>query len=111
MTEAVPLIQSQTELEALFARLEREPLLAIDTEAASFHRFTDRVYLLQVSSRRETGTSASPGTGAGRGIGEEVEVGTHLHYVQVCTLRNRWKVLTAWAAKLTASSQPDKSSS
>ena len=54
MTEAVPLIQSQTELEALFARLEREPLLAIDTEAASFHRFTDRVYLLQVSSRRET---------------------------------------------------------
>jgi ribonuclease D len=54
VTDAVPLIQSQTELETLFARLEREPLLAIDTEAASFHRFIDRVYLLQVSSRRET---------------------------------------------------------
>jgi ribonuclease D len=29
-------------------------LLAVDTEAASFHRYTDRVYLLQVSSRTET---------------------------------------------------------
>jgi ribonuclease D len=28
--------------------------LAVDTEAASFHRFIDRVYLLQVSSRDET---------------------------------------------------------
>ncbi|HKT61507.1 MAG TPA: ribonuclease D [Gemmatimonadales bacterium] len=50
----VPLIQSQPELESLFERLRREPLLAVDTEAASFHRFTDRVYLLQVSSRHET---------------------------------------------------------
>jgi ribonuclease D len=29
-------------------------LLAVDTEAASFHRHRDRVYLLQISSRRET---------------------------------------------------------
>ena len=50
----VALIESQTQLEALFERLRREPLLALDTEAASFHRYTDRVYLLQVSSRRET---------------------------------------------------------
>jgi ribonuclease D len=50
----VPLIQSQAELEALFARLRGAPLLAVDTEAASFHRFIDRVYLLQVSSRDET---------------------------------------------------------
>ncbi|HET9725326.1 MAG TPA: ribonuclease D [Gemmatimonadales bacterium] len=50
----VPLIQSQTQLETLFERLRREPLLAVDTEAASFHRYTDRVYLLQVSSRNET---------------------------------------------------------
>jgi ribonuclease D len=48
------LIESPSELEALFARLRREPLLALDTEAASFHRYTDRVYLLQVSSRHET---------------------------------------------------------
>ena len=50
----VPLIQSQPQLETLFERLRREPLLAVDTEAASFHRYTDRVYLLQVSSRQET---------------------------------------------------------
>ncbi|HET9463920.1 MAG TPA: ribonuclease D [Gemmatimonadales bacterium] len=50
----VRLIQSQAELESLFERFKREPLLAVDTEAASFHRFYDRVYLLQLSSRRET---------------------------------------------------------
>jgi ribonuclease D len=48
------LIQRQAELEALGQRLKSEPLIALDTEAASFHRFRDRVYLLQVSSRRET---------------------------------------------------------
>ena len=52
--DGVPLIESQTDLEALFARLRSAPLLAVDTEAASFHRFIDRVYLLQISSRNET---------------------------------------------------------
>jgi ribonuclease D len=50
----VRLIQSQDELEGLFQRLRAEPLLAVDTEAASFHRYRDRVYLLQLSSRHET---------------------------------------------------------
>jgi hypothetical protein len=50
----VPLIQSQAALEVLFERLRGTPLLAVDTEAASFHRFIDRVYLLQISSREET---------------------------------------------------------
>jgi ribonuclease D len=50
----VRLIQTPAELEALVTRLGREPLLAVDTEAASFHRYHDRVYLLQVSSRSET---------------------------------------------------------
>src|SRR6476661_7377573 len=54
VSREVPLIQSQAELGALFQRLRGEPLLAVDTEAASFHRYTDRVYLLQVSSRVET---------------------------------------------------------
>ena len=48
------LIQTQAELERLFDRLRVEPLLAVDTEAASFHRHRDRVYLLQISSRKET---------------------------------------------------------
>jgi ribonuclease D len=54
VTLPVPLIQSQAALDALFARLAGAPLLAVDTEAASFHRFIDRVYLLQISSRDET---------------------------------------------------------
>ncbi|HEX6104583.1 MAG TPA: HRDC domain-containing protein [Gemmatimonadales bacterium] len=48
------LIQTAAELEALAARLRTEPLLAVDTEAASFHRYHDRVYLVQISSREET---------------------------------------------------------
>jgi ribonuclease D len=50
----VLLIEKQTDLERLFDRLQQEPLIALDTEAASFHRFRDRVYLLQVSTRHET---------------------------------------------------------
>ena len=48
------LIETLDQLEALARRLGSEPLLAVDTEAASFHRYRDRVYLLQVSSRTDT---------------------------------------------------------
>ncbi len=48
------LIQTAAELEDLTQRLRLAPLLAVDTEAASFHRYEDRIYLLQVSSRSET---------------------------------------------------------
>src|SRR5215210_2620819 len=48
------LIETQADLERLFGRLRAEALLAVDTEAASFHRHRDRVYLLQISSRQET---------------------------------------------------------
>ncbi|MGH4001762.1 MAG: hypothetical protein ACRDTJ_30360, partial [Pseudonocardiaceae bacterium] len=48
------LIGTQAELEGLLGRLRGELLLAVDTEAASFHRYQDRVYLLQISSRTET---------------------------------------------------------
>jgi ribonuclease D len=48
------LIRTAEELAELARRLAGEPLLAVDTEAASFHRYQDRVYLLQVSSRAET---------------------------------------------------------
>ena len=54
MSPVAHLIQSQAELERLFDRLKGETLLAVDTEAASFHRYRDRIYLLQLSSRRET---------------------------------------------------------
>lgn len=48
------LIQDLSEYSALLDRLRLESLVAIDTEAASFHRHRDRVYLLQLSTRSET---------------------------------------------------------
>ncbi len=47
-------VRSNEELAALMRRVAREPLVALDTEAASFHRFVDRIYLIQLSSHRET---------------------------------------------------------
>jgi ribonuclease D len=52
--DQIRLIETQADLERLFQRIRTEPLIALDTEAASFHRFRDRVYLLQLSSRQET---------------------------------------------------------
>ncbi len=54
MSEPVELIETTDALSGLFGDLSSETLLAVDTEAASFHRYRDRVYLLQVSSRRRT---------------------------------------------------------
>ncbi len=51
---AVHLVESQDELLQLLAAFARGPELAVDTEAASFHRYHDRVYLLQLSSRHTT---------------------------------------------------------
>jgi len=41
-------------LAQLLAGWGAESLVAVDTEAASFHRYVDRVYLVQLSTRRET---------------------------------------------------------
>jgi ribonuclease D len=38
----------------LIAAARREPRIAVDTEAASFHRYRDRIYLVQVSTRDRT---------------------------------------------------------
>jgi ribonuclease D len=47
-------VSTPRQLETLAKRVAGEPLLAVDTEAASFHRFIDRIYLIQLSTRRET---------------------------------------------------------
>ena len=41
-------------LAEVIAAFRRESPVAVDTEAASFHRFVDRVYLIQLSTRRAT---------------------------------------------------------
>lgn len=47
-------VDSPDALREIVTAASTEPLLAIDTEAASFHRYVDRVYLVQLSTRRET---------------------------------------------------------
>lgn len=47
-------IEGAGALKALAVRLESAELLAADTEAAGYHRFRDRVCLLQLSTRVET---------------------------------------------------------
>lgn len=48
------LIESDAALRAFITRARAEPVVAVDTEAASFHRYVDRVYLVQVSIREAT---------------------------------------------------------
>ena len=47
-------IQSNDAAAAFFNDIAGEKIIAVDTEAASFHRYIDRTYLLQVSSRQQT---------------------------------------------------------
>jgi ribonuclease D len=48
------LITGPEALASLADRLVKRSRVAVDTEAASFHRYVDRVYLIQLSSDRET---------------------------------------------------------
>jgi len=51
---SVELVESRESFARLIHRLGVEAIIGIDTEAASFHRYHDRVYLLQLSSRDHT---------------------------------------------------------
>jgi ribonuclease D len=47
-------LERQADFNAFAESLAQVPLLAVDTEAASFHRYRDRVYLIQLSTRDRT---------------------------------------------------------
>ena len=47
-------VEQQEAFDRLLPELAAAGQLAVDTEAASFHRYSDRVYLLQLSSRERT---------------------------------------------------------
>lgn len=47
-------ITSPEDLASLARHVASESLIAVDTEAASFHRYIDRIYLIQLSTRHET---------------------------------------------------------
>jgi len=50
----VSYIRTPEALAEAIAALSREPLIAADTEAASFHRYHDRIFLIQLSSPSRT---------------------------------------------------------
>src|SRR5213079_1949861 len=50
----VSYIRTPEALAEVIAALSREPLVAVDTEAASFHRYHDRIFLIQLSSPSRT---------------------------------------------------------
>jgi len=50
----VSYIRTPEALAEAIAALSREPLVAVDTEAASFHRYHDRIFLIQLSSPSRT---------------------------------------------------------
>ena len=47
----VAYLDTDTDVSAFLASIGRTKELAIDTEGASFHRFVDRIYLIQLSTR------------------------------------------------------------
>lgn len=47
-------VETPAALAELMAAVGREPRVAVDTEAASFHRYKDRIYLIQISTARHT---------------------------------------------------------
>jgi ribonuclease D len=47
-------LERQADFDRFSATLTGVPLMAVDTEAASFHRYQDRIYLIQLSTRTVT---------------------------------------------------------
>jgi len=47
-------VDTPQDLTALVAAVRKESRVGVDTEAASFHRYRDRIYLLQISSPTQT---------------------------------------------------------
>ncbi|MFQ5551300.1 MAG: ribonuclease D [Gemmatimonadales bacterium] len=47
------LVTTGDDLDELARRLSQEAVVAVDTEAASFHRYFDRIYLIQISTPHE----------------------------------------------------------
>ncbi len=54
LSNAYTLITKAAELDKLMVMLRKEPVLALDTEASSFHRFKERICLIQLSTRDKT---------------------------------------------------------
>ncbi len=66
-------LDTSSTVDAFFASIANTPILALDTEGASFHRFVDRIYLLQLSTREKTAIIDPLPVGKPTGLGALLE--------------------------------------
>jgi ribonuclease D len=66
-------LDSHGTVDSFLASIAATPILALDTEGASFHRFVDRIYLLQLSTRDETAIIDPLPIGSPAGLGRLLE--------------------------------------
>jgi ribonuclease D len=81
-SEALLYIDTQQEAEDFLADISGIREIAVDTEGASFHRFIDRIYLLQISTRERSAIIDPLPIGMPKGLGDilqdpDVEVVFH----------------------------------
>jgi ribonuclease D len=72
-THAPTYIDSPARADRFLASIRDVPAIAIDTEGASFHRFVDRIYLLQLSTRTVTAIFDPLAIGKPAGLGQLLE--------------------------------------
>jgi ribonuclease D len=66
-------LDTSNTVDAFFASIAATRILALDTEGASFHRFVDRIYLLQLSTREQTAIIDPLPVGTPAGLGALLE--------------------------------------
>jgi ribonuclease D len=66
-------LDSPVAVDAFLDAIATTPILALDTEGASFHRFVDRIYLLQLSTREQSAVIDPLPIGTPAGLGRLVE--------------------------------------
>ena len=66
-------LDTSNSVDAFFASIASTRILALDTEGASFHRFVDRIYLLQLSTREHTAIIDPLSVGKPAGLGALLE--------------------------------------
>ncbi|HXB26268.1 MAG TPA: HRDC domain-containing protein [Gemmatimonadaceae bacterium] len=66
-------LDSQAEVDRFLAAITGTRELALDTEGASFHRFVDRIYLLQLSTREKSAIIDPLPIGSPAGLGRLLE--------------------------------------
>ena len=66
-------LDTSAAVDAFLKSIAGARILALDTEGASFHRFVDRIYLLQLSTREQTAIIDPLSVGKPRGFGQLLE--------------------------------------